>query len=159
VLNGMRERIAAAAVCAAVRFSIACTHIHTGPEMSGRLFPVDPVYNERFEHLLRPGRRRRHQRPQAGDLADRRGTAPGISFIRRFRMKDGTVRTNPGVHNPDVVSRSHTGRNGAAGAYSARKRPGDRPGQFPVHPDVVSGSLFTADYIGFCPAYARRGAG
>ena len=30
------------------------------------------------------------------------GLAEGISFVRRFRMKDGSVRTNPGVNNPDI---------------------------------------------------------
>jgi len=31
------------------------------------------------------------------------GNAPGISFSRRYRMKDGSVRTNPGLGNPDVL--------------------------------------------------------
>ncbi len=29
--------------------------------------------------------------------------APGIAFIRRFRMKDGSIATNPGMGNPDVL--------------------------------------------------------
>ena len=32
------------------------------------------------------------------------GTAPDIAFIRRFRMKDGSIKTNPGVNNPDIVA-------------------------------------------------------
>ena len=31
------------------------------------------------------------------------GDAPNIAFVRRFRMKDGTVKTNPGVDNPDIL--------------------------------------------------------
>ena len=31
------------------------------------------------------------------------GQAPNIAFVRRFRMKDGSVRTNPGVGNPDIL--------------------------------------------------------
>src|SRR5690606_38452495 len=31
------------------------------------------------------------------------GTAEGISFNRRFILKDGTVRTNAGVGNPDII--------------------------------------------------------
>ena len=31
------------------------------------------------------------------------GLAPNVAFIRRYRMKDGSVKTNPGVLNPDIV--------------------------------------------------------
>jgi hypothetical protein len=31
------------------------------------------------------------------------GQAPNIAFVRRYRMKDGSVKTNPGVNNPDIV--------------------------------------------------------
>ena len=29
--------------------------------------------------------------------------APNIAFIRRFRMKDGSIATNPGMGNPDIL--------------------------------------------------------
>ena len=32
------------------------------------------------------------------------GKAPDLQFIRRYRMKDGSVVTNPGILNPDVVA-------------------------------------------------------
>lgn len=33
-----------------------------------------------------------------------KGTAKGVGFIRVYRMKDGSVRTNPGFGNPDIVA-------------------------------------------------------
>ena len=150
MLDGMRERIAAACGLCRSQVFVACTHIHTGPEMSGRLFPVDPVYNERFEHLLAQAGVAAISDLKPATVLTARGTAPGISFIRRFRMKDGTVRTNPGLHNPDVDSPIGTPDETVQLVRIQRE---DAPEivlvNFQVHPDVVSGSLFSADYIGF----------
>ncbi|MCI8525014.1 MAG: hypothetical protein HFF17_03645 [Oscillospiraceae bacterium] len=81
------------------------------------------------------------------------GQAPGISFLRRFRMKDGSIRTNPGVGNPDIaapigevderVNVVRIVRQGGADIVIAN---------FGVHPDTVGGSKVTADY----PGFARR---
>ena len=37
-------------------------------------------------------------------LGWRQDKAEGLAFVRRYLMKDGTIRTNPGVGNPDIVS-------------------------------------------------------
>jgi hypothetical protein len=42
-----------------------------------------------------------HLRPASAGWGS--GSLPGQVFNRRYRMSDGTVRTNPGVENPDVV--------------------------------------------------------
>ena len=33
-----------------------------------------------------------------------KGVAPNVAFIRRYVMKDGSIKTNPGVNNPDIVN-------------------------------------------------------
>ena len=75
------------------------------------------------------------------------GNAPNIAFVRRFRMKDGSVRTNPGVGNPDIlhpigdvderVNVLRFDREGAETIVLAN---------FGCHPDVVGGDLISGDW-------------
>lgn len=75
------------------------------------------------------------------------GHAPNIAFVRRFRMKDGKVRTNPGVGNPDILH--------PIGDVDERVNVlrFDREGGKTVvlanmgcHPDVVGGNLISGDW-------------
>ncbi|MBE6958761.1 MAG: hypothetical protein E7447_06405 [Ruminococcaceae bacterium] len=73
--------------------------------------------------------------------------APNIAFVRRFRMKDGKVRTNPGVGNPDIL---HPIGNIDERVNVLRF---DRENaetivlcNFGCHPDVVGGNLISGDW-------------
>src|SRR5690606_11646286 len=44
-----------------------------------------------------------HEKAQPATLTPGRSEVTGASFNRRFHMKDGTVRFNPGRKNPDIV--------------------------------------------------------
>ena len=78
------------------------------------------------------------------------GHAPNIAFVRRFRMKDGKVRTNPGVGNPDIlhpigdvderVNVLRFDREGADTIVLANMG---------CHPDTIGGSKVSADWPGF----------
>ena len=78
------------------------------------------------------------------------GKAPNIAFVRRFRMKDGKVRTNPGVGNPDIlhpigdvderVNVLRFDREGADTIVLANMG---------CHPDTIGGSKVSADWPGF----------
>jgi sugar phosphate isomerase/epimerase len=79
----------------------------------------------------------------------------GLSFNRRFHMKDGTVRFNPGQLNPDIVRaagpidprvgvvvlRDANGQNALAGLVN-----------FALHLDTTGGTQYAADY----PYYAEQ---
>lgn len=81
------------------------THTHTGPML---LVDTDDVLLKEYEIFV--GRRAVDAAVFAiEDMKPARmgyavGQAPGIAFVRRYRMKDGTIRTNPGVDNPDIVA-------------------------------------------------------
>lgn len=81
------------------------------------------------------------------------GIAPNVAFVRRYRMKDGSLKTNPGVNNPDILypvgdvdERVNVLRFDRDGADSiALLNVGN-------HPDTVGGCRISADW----PGFARR---
>ncbi len=127
------------------------THTHTGPYL--RKTSDDPLWIEYFEFV-----RKRVLDAVTFALADLKpakmgwaiGNAPNIAFIRRFRMKDGGVQTNPGVNNPDIVA--------PIGDVDERVNVVrfDREGgdtivmvNFGDHPDTVGGCKISCDWPGF----------
>ena len=89
---------------------IHTTHTHTGP--GGTLGSEDPAEIKemlnRYDAFLR-SRCVDVAKFAIDDLKPAKmgygvGKAPDVAFIRRFRMKDGSIMTNPGVNNPDIVA-------------------------------------------------------
>lgn len=86
-------------------------------------------------------------------LAIARSRAERISFGRRYLMKDGTVRTNPGTNNPDIVRPVGTADDEVQ--LVRIDRAGGKPiaiVNFQTHPDVVGGTTITADWPGLTRA-------
>ncbi|HUT00942.1 MAG TPA: hypothetical protein VM031_00700 [Phycisphaerae bacterium] len=79
----------------------------------------------------------------------------GLSFNRRFHMKDGTVRFNPGFQNPDIVRAAgpidpQVGVVLLTGAADAKARAAIV--NFALHLDTTGGTKYAADY----PYYVQR---
>ena len=129
---------------------IHSTHTHTGPFLN--LNPTDPLEIEYAKFV-----KRKFADAAVQAMADLQpakmgygiGEAPNIAFVRRFRMKDGSVRTNPGVDNPDILH--------PIGDVDERVNVlrFDRADDslvlvnFGNHPDVVGGCKISADWPGF----------
>ena len=82
-------------------------------------------------------------------LSCARSVARRISFGRRYLMKDGKVRTNPGTNNPDIVR--PVGTADETVQVLRVDREGGKPIciiNFQTHPDVVGGETITADWPG-----------
>ena len=90
------------------RIYVHATHIHTGPsdwkrsgfsEEENRL--VMSFADTRFAKMAEVGKLALADIAPA-KIGIARTVCRNISFIRRYRMKDGSVRTNPGIMNPNV---------------------------------------------------------
>ncbi len=132
---------------------VTCSHTHTGP-MLGKDFASELCGSPHYEEFL--GIQMRDAAAYAlEDLSESKfytaeSKAEKISFIRRFRMKDGSVQTNPGIHNPDVDYALGT-PNETVKLLKIERVDNDDIFivNFGVHPDTIGGEYVSADYPGF----------
>ncbi len=129
---------------------ISCTHTHTGPVMDTKLYEEDPAYSDYLQRKLCDAATIAIADLKPATVSIGRSTAPGISFVRRFRMKDGSVKTNPGFGNSDVLEPIGTPDESVQLVRIQRENATEiLLVNFQVHPDVIGGSKFSADYPKF----------
>lgn len=132
---------------------VACIHTHTAPVISEirGFFKRDHDYYEKFcENICRCAAEALADMQDA-EVSVGTGKAEGISFVRRYRKKDGTVVTNPKwelkeelegpVGTPDeTVQIVKLRRPGAADIALV---------SFGNHPDTIGGTGICPDWPGF----------
>ncbi|MBQ7485687.1 MAG: hypothetical protein IJT78_03560 [Oscillospiraceae bacterium] len=146
----LREAAANKTGVAVDHIFISCTHTHTGPIVI--YDSADPLVRGYVEKLC----------AWVADAAQaaiddlkpaKAGWGVGtcdISHCRRLRMKDGSIRTNPGVGNPDVAEeltpmdhRLNVLRFDQEGGVNVVVI------NYGTHPDSVGGNKISADWPGF----------
>ncbi|NMA07904.1 MAG: hypothetical protein GX929_02150 [Clostridiales bacterium] len=129
---------------------LACTHTHTGPVMKTVLFPHNPVYNAYCFARLGSAAMAAIDDLKPAKMLSARGSVKNVAFIRRFRMKDGTIRTNPGYLNPNIRTPISTPDEMLQLVRIIREG-GEELAliNFQVHPDVIGGTKWSADFPGF----------
>ena len=170
VSSRVRRQVAKQSGIPAANILIAATHSHTGPLYFGALrkhlhnmavakLGSDPYEKANYssELVAKVVKVITQADAEAKPVRLKAGVAEqkGLSFNRRFHMKNGTVRFNPGVLNPDIVRPagpidpevgvvffSEAGNNSAAAALV----------NFTLHLDTVGGTRYAADY----PYYLER---
>ena len=156
LMDDWRRRIARAVGTDPACVYIACTHTHTGPAVGPveSSFEITVPSSKDFDERL-CGRLERAARSAVADLAPTtiavaRTSCQGISFIRRYRMRDGTVRTNPGVGNSNIVCAVGM-PDETVQLVRFRRAKGDIAlVNFQCHPDVIGeGNAYSADWPGF----------
>lgn len=151
----LRETISDTVHIPVEQIFLAATHTHTGPVVSREFLQEAEGEAERNYFRKLKARVAEGARLALEDLKEARvgwavGNAPGFGRSRRFRMKDGSVRTNPGLGNPDVVEPVGTMDNDV-GVLRFDRKDGEsivivNIGQ---HPDSVGGNQISADWPGF----------
>jgi len=133
---------------------IACTHTHLGPDVAPAVLMNDEFHNYEYAKWLM----KRiadvaflaMQDLAPSTLSYTQGTVKDVSFIRRFRMKDGCVRTNPGFQNPDIDhALCAPDENSSLLIIKRDGRPEIGIVNFQVHPDVIAGTKISADFPKF----------
>ena len=133
------------------------THTHTGPTLRDR--DTDPLQAEYFQTLTRKlcdGTVMALADMKPAKMGYGIGQARNVSFMRRYRMKDGSVRTNPGVNNPDILE--PIGKVDENVNVLRFDREGDSLVlvNFGNHPDVVGGCKLSADWPGFTRKFVEQ---
>ena len=148
VMDAFRQAVAKETGLPYEAVYIASTHTHLAPSIEPD--KGEALYNEYLSRQIVSA-----VRMAIDDLSDckvsiGRGCAPGISFVRRFRMKNGDVATNPGIGNPDIAEVLGTPDEETQLTVLAREDKEDiLLVHFQVHPDVIGGCKYSADYPGF----------
>ena len=145
---------------------IHSTHTHTGPhvrvvedkEKAKQMGGPDDAYMAMLGRKIADAAQMAAGRLKDAAMDIGYGHEDSISFIRRYRMKDGSMTTNPGRGNPDIVE--------PIGEIDpdvgvVRFKYVDGSGEvlvvnFTLHPDMTSGSLFSADYPGHMRQAVRQ---
>ena len=131
---------------------INCSHTHTGPiiekDFSG--VEADPEYDAFFFRSLAEVSEKAFLDMKESTFSIGKGIADNISFVRRFRMKNGGVQTNPGVDNPDILHALGT-PNDKVKFFKIEREDAENivVVHFGTHADTVGGELISGDWPNF----------
>lgn len=153
-LDQTRARVADATGLQPEQVLIACTHTHTGPETG------EDAYTQWLWGRIADGLRVAWQAREPAEVGWGSATEDRLVFNRRYRMADGSVQTNPGIGNPEVVAPAGP-VDPEVGALILRRPGGQTLGllaNYALHyvgiPDDFE--AFSADYFGYFSALVQR---
>lgn len=132
---------------------INLSHTHTGPVV-GKDFASDLRSPDHYIPFLcacvRDAAAYAMQDLRQMKMEVAQGQAKHISFVRRYRMKDGSVATNPGVLNENIDHPLGEPNETVKLVKLVREDADDIfIVNFGTHPDSVGGEYISADYIGY----------
>lgn len=147
----LREAVGKAAGIPMEAVFLCCTHTHLGPgTCSSRGERSNEEYLPFLSQRLQDVAVMAFRDLAPTTMSYTRGEAKDVAFLRRFRMKDGSIRTNPGYQNPDIVEPvGECDESSSLLILTREGKPEIGIVNFQVHPDVIGGKMMSADYPGF----------
>ncbi len=140
----LRPQIAEAAETEADAIHICCTHTHLAPST---YVGANDAYYEWMAKRLCDVAKLAVEDLAPATMSYTRARVEDVAYVRRFRMKDGSCRTNPGAKNPEI---DHPlGLPDEEAQLLIIKREGAKEigiANFQVHPDVISGNKMSGDF-------------
>jgi len=134
------------------------THLHAGPQMNPLFWDVvggsaklkSQEYTLKLPELILESVKSAISKIQPVHVSIGNVQETSISFNRRFLMKDGTFKTNPGKLNPNIVRPAGPIDPSLSMVYfeSLDKKPVAILVNFALHVAVVGGNNFSSDFPG-----------
>lgn len=151
--NEHKEAIGKATGISPDSILINCSHTHTGPFLNGERFGDETVCEDYVAAVAKKMVEvsvLAFEDMKESSFSVGGGKAENISFVRRFRMKNGHVSTNPGVDNPEIGEVLGT-PNEEVKFLRIDREGGDDIVlvSFGTHADAIGGELVSADWPGF----------
>lgn len=129
-----------------------CSHTHTGPSVGYDVIanaPSNEIYDAYLMQRLRDVVFLALSDVKPSRFYTAKTCARDIAFSRIFRMKDGSVRTNPGIKNPDIVNAISQPDETVKIVKIVREEADDIVlVNYGVHADVIGGCGISADFPG-----------
>ncbi len=151
--NEMRETVASFCGVDSDAVFISCNHTHTGPLTSKDFASdkaADPNYMAFLNTSVRDTAAYAFEDLKPARFFTAETQAKGISFVRRFRMKDGSAQTNPPALDPNI-DHPLGQPNETLKLLKILREGGDDlyVFNFGTHSDTVGGCYISADYSGY----------
>jgi hypothetical protein len=102
--NFLRETLSLSMKIPQANICVACTHTHSGPAMMDAFdSKKETAYVEKTLQQIIAAATKLHSQLQPAEVAWETGFEDRPAYNRRYILKDGTLKTNPGIGNPEIL--------------------------------------------------------
>lgn len=163
LVDQARSQVSSLTGIARQNIVISATHTHTGgpSREAASDWEIDAPYRDWLVTRIVEALTEAHRKRRPSRIGFGIGHEDTVAFNRRYHMRDGTVRTNPGIKNNDVV-----GPVGPIDPQVQVIRIDDLDGRprgvltnYSCHPDTVGGTEHSADFPGAISTAIKQGLG